>query len=124
MSREENRDSFYPPARDYQESEKGIDQLIRSVYGDLSPEDMADVKAQRMQRIRLRREKATKEAQKILREVNRPVCRRDMMAAMDMSIMNQVRAFEKTKDIRNAALLVAIVVCKNILTDGPLYEGD
>ena len=46
MSREENRDSFYPPVRDYQESEKGIDQLIRSVYGDLSPEDMADVKAQ------------------------------------------------------------------------------
>lgn len=124
MNREEYRASFYPPARDYQETEKGMERLMRSVYGDLSPEDMADMKTQRLERIRVRREKATGEAKKMLRQVNRPVCRRDMMAAMETAIMNRVAAFEKTADIRNAAMLLATVICKNILMDGPLHEGD
>ena len=118
------RSPFYPPSRDYEESEAGIERLMKAVYGDIDPEEMADLKAQRLERIRVRREKATKDAQKMLRQVNRPVCRRDMLTAMDTAIMARVSAFEKKSDIANAALLLATIICKNILTDGPLHEGD
>ena len=118
------RSPFYPPSRDYEESEAGIERLIKAVYGDIDPEEMADLKAQRLERIRVRQEKATKDAQKMLRQVNRPVCRRDMLTAMDTAIMARVSAFEKKSDMANAALLLATIICKNILTDGPLHEGD
>ena len=118
------RSPFYPPSRDYEESEAGLERLMKAVYGDIDPEEMADLKAQRLERIRVRREKATKDAQKMLRQVNRPVCRRDMLTAMDIAIMARVSAFEKKSDMANAALLLATIICKNILTDGPLHEGD
>ena len=118
------RSPFYPPSRDYEESEAGIERLMKAVYGDIDPEEMADLKAQRLERIRVRQEKATKDAQKMLRQVNRPVCRRDMLTAMDIAIMARVSAFEKKSDMANAALLLATIICKNILTDGPLHEGD
>ena len=117
------KNPFYPPSKDYEESEAGIERLMKAVYGDLDPEEMADLKAQRLERIRARREKASKEAQVMLRKVNRPVCRRDMLTAMDTAIMTRVDAFEKKADSPNAALLLATVICKNILTDGPLHEG-
>ena len=116
------RSPFYPPSKDYEESEAGIERLMKAVYGDLDPEELADLKAQRLERIRTRREKATKEAQVMLRKVGRPVCRRDMLTAMDTAIMARVMAFEKKADMGNAALLLATIICKNILTDGPLHE--
>ena len=118
------RNPMYPPEKDYEENEANIEKMMRSIYGDLDPEEMADLKAQRLERIRVRREKATKDAQKMLRQVNRPVCRRDMLTAMDTAIMARVSAFEKKSDMANAALLLATIICKNILTDGPLHEGD
>ena len=118
------RSPFYPPSKDYEESEAGIERLMKDVYGDIDPEEMADLKAQRLERIRVRREKATKDAQKMLRQVNRPVCRRDMLTAMDTAIMMRVSAFEKNTDMKNAALLLATIICKNLLTDGPLHGED
>ena len=116
------RSPFYPPAKDYEESEASIERLMKAVYGDIDPEEMADLKAQRLERLRQRRDKATKEAQKMLRQAGRPVCRRDMLAAMDTAIMARVSAFEKNADMKNAAILLATVICKNMLTDGPLHE--
>ena len=118
------RSPFYPPSKDYEESEAGIERLMKAVYGDLDPEEMADLKEQRLARMHARRDKATKDAQAMLRKVGRPVCRRDMLTAMDTAIMTRVAAFEKASDIRNASLLLATIICKNILTDGPLHEGD
>ena len=118
------RSPFYPPSKDYEESAAGIERLMTAVYGDLDPEEMADLKEQRLARMRARRDKATKDAQAMLRKVGRPVCRRDMLTAMDTAIMTRVAAYEKTSDIRNASLLLATIICKNILTDGPLHEGD
>ena len=115
---------FYPPSKDYEESEAGIEKLMKAIYGDLDPEEMADLKEQRLARIRARRDKATKDAQTMLRKVGRPVCRRDMLTALDTAIMTRVATFEKTPDMRNASLLLATIICKNILTDGPLHEGD
>ena len=118
------RNPFYPPAKDYEESEASIEKLMKAIYGDVDAEEMADLKAQRLERMRIRREKATQKAQKMLRDVSRPICRRDMLAAMDTAIMTRVSAFEKHTDIRNAALLLATIVCKNLLTDGPLHGED
>ncbi len=118
------RSPFYPPAKDYEESEASIERLMKAVYGDIDPEEMADLKAQRLERMRQRRDKATKEAQKMLRQAGRPVCRRDMLAAMDTAIMTRVSAFEKKADMKSAAILLATVICKNMLTDGPLHEED
>lgn len=116
------RSPFYPPAKDYEESEASIEKLMKAVYGDVSPEEMADLKAQRLERMRIRREKATQNAQKMLREKGRPICRRDMIAAMNTAIMTRVSILEQKPEMSNAALLLATIVCKNILMDGPLHE--
>ena len=42
---------------------------------------------------------------------------------MSYDRLEMVKAsFEKKADMVNAALLLATVICKNILTDGPLHE--
>ena len=107
---------------DYEETGAGIEGLMKSLCGGLDPEEMADLKQQRLARMRARREKAAKEAQALLRKANRPVRRRDMLNAMDTAIMTQVDSFEEKANTTNALLLLATVICRNILTDGPLHE--
>ena len=123
MNKSDYRASFYPPAKDYEETETSLENLMRSVYGDVDAEEMADLKAQREERFRVRREKATKDSRTLLRRVNRPVCRRDMITCMDLAIMERVSAYEKNPGTGTAALLVATIICKNMLMDGPLHEG-
>ncbi len=115
---------MYPPKKDYEETEANIEKMMRAVYGDLDPEEMADLKAQRAERIRARLDRGKKDAQKMLRDVGRPVCRRDMLAAMQTAIIDRVSAFARNPEIRTATLLLATIICKNILTDGPLHEED
>ncbi len=69
-------------------------------------------------------ETGLKKAKAMLRQANRPVCRRDMIVAMDMAIMRQVKNFETMETPPEAAELVALVICKNMLMDGPLHEED
>ena len=145
------RSPFYPPSKDYEESEAGIERLMKAIYGDLDPEEMADLKEQRLvlgkELIRAASDhgmsvKPCAEGDELapfgadcggcmrisdyekamLRKAGRPVCRRDMLTAMDSAIMTRVASFEKKADMANAALLLATVICKNILTDGPLHE--
>ena len=104
-----------------EEYEASIEKLMKAVCGDLDPEETADLKARRIERFKARRERAVKSAQKMLRQVNRPVGRRDMLSAMDTAVMNRVSAYEQQTDMRNASLLLATVICKNLLTDGPLH---
>ncbi len=96
--------------------------LVMAHRGELL--DQAADKIRQVTGIECAYEKATKEAQAMLRKAGRPVCRRDMLTAMDSAIMTRVASFEKKADMANAALLLATIICKNILTDGPLHEGD
>ena len=113
---------FCEPARECEETEAGIERMMKAVYGGMDPEEIADLKVRQRERNRLRREKAVRESQALLREAGRPVCRRDMISAMNQAIMNRTAAFEKIADARNAILLLATVICRNILLDGPLHE--
>ena len=107
---------------DYEDETAEIEQRIKAICGELDPEEAADLREQRKEMIRDRRKKATDAAQEILRKHNRPVRRKDLFDAMDLAIMERVRYFEKRPDICNGLRLLATVICKNILTDGPLYE--
>ncbi len=107
----------------YEETEANIERIMRELFGELDPEEMADLRAQHAERIRARTEKAKKDAQKMLRDAGRPVCRRDMLRAMQAAILERVNIFERNPEIKNAAALLAIIICRNILTDGPLHEG-
>ena len=69
-------------------------------------------------------ETALKKARALLRQMNRPVCRHDMLMAMEMAIMRQVKNFETMETPPEAAELVALVICKNLLMDGPLHGED
>ena len=118
------RNPMYSPDRDDEETEANIEKMMRAVYGDLDPEEMADLKAQRAERMRARLNRGKKAAQKMLRDVGRPVCRRDMLLAMRLAIMDRFNTFEKKPDVKNAAMLLATIICRNILTDGPLHEEE
>ena len=107
---------------EYDDETVEIEKRIEAICGELDPEEVADLRAQRMEIVRDRKKKATDSAQELLRKYNRPVKRKDLIGAMDVAIMDGVRYFEKKPDIRNALRLLATVICKNILMDGPLYE--
>ena len=94
----------------------------RAFLGELDEEEEADIAARREKKQLERREAAVRSAQALLRQANRPVKRRDMLNAMEDAIRGWVAAFEKHAEIRTAVMLLAMVICKNILADGPSKE--
>lgn len=94
----------------------------RAFLGELDEEEAADIAARREKKQLERREAAVRSAQALLRQANRPVKRRDMLNAMEDAIRGWVAAFEKHAEIRTAVMLLAMVICKNILADGPLKD--
>ena len=113
----------YPPEKNTEDDQVGLEKIAKAFFGDLDPEEMADFAAQHRERRLLRKQKALKNAQDLLRQAQRPVRRQDMLNAMENAILTQVANYEKVDSITNAVTLVAIVICKNMLLDGPLHEG-
>ena len=114
----------YPVQKMLEEEDAANEQLLKSIFGDMDQEEYEDYRARRNERLRQKRETALKKARALLRQMNRPVCRRDMLMAMEMAIMRQAKNFETMETPPEAAALVALVICKNMLMDGPLHEGD
>ena len=114
----------YPVNRMLEDEDASSEQLLKSLLGDMDQEEYEDYMTRSAERRRKQMETGLKKAKAMLRQVNRPVCRRDMIVAMDMAIMRQVKNFETMETPPEAAELVALVICKNILMDGPLHEED
>lgn len=114
----------YPVQKMLEEEDAANERLLKSIFGDMDQEEYEDYRARRNERLRQKRETALKKARALLRQMNRPVCRRDMLMAMEMAIMRQAKNFETMETPPEAAALVALVICKNMLMDGPLHEGD
>lgn len=123
MSNEHNcNDCPYPKSSVGHETD--MEQLLKSLLGNIDSEEMADLVARSYERRIVRKDTALKNAQAILRKAQRPVRRQDMLIAMELAIMDRVCIFEKNADIGNSILLFATIICKNMLTDGPLHEED
>ena len=114
----------YPVNRMLDDEDASSERLLKSLLGDMDQEEYEDYMSRSAERRRKQMETGLKKAKAMLRQVNRPVCRRDMIVAMDMAIMRQVKNFETMETPPEAAELVALVICKNILMDGPLHEED
>ena len=114
----------YPVNRMSDEEDASSERLLKALLGDMDQEEYEDYMSRSAERRRKQMETGLKKAKAMLRQVNRPVCRRDMIVAMDMAIMRQVKNFETMETPPEAAELVALVICKNMLMDGPLHEED
>ena len=114
----------YPVNRMLDEEDASSERLLKALLGDMDQEEYEDYISRSAERRRKQMENGLKKAKAMLRQVNRPVCRRDMIVAMDMAIMRQVKNFETMETPPEAAELVALVICKNMLLDGPLHEED
>ena len=114
----------YPVNRMLDDEDASSERLLKSLLGDMDQEEYEDYMTRSAERRRKQMETGLKKAKAMLRQVNRPVCRRDMIVAMDMAIMRQVKNFETMETPPEAAELVALVICKNMLMDGPLHEED
>ena len=114
----------YPVNRMLDDEDASSERLLKSLLGDMDQEEYEDYMSRSAERRRKQMETGLKKAKAMLRQVNRPVCRRDMIVAMDMAIMRQVKNFETMETPPEAAELVALVICKNMLMDGPLHEED
>ncbi len=114
----------YPVNRMLDEEDASSERLLKALLGDMDQEEYEDYMSRSAERRRKQMETGLKKAKAMLRQVNRPVCRRDMIVAMDMAIMRQVKNFETMETPPEAAELVALVICKNMLMDGPLHEED
>ena len=114
----------YPVNRMLDEEDASSERLLKALLGDMDQEEYEDYMSRSAERRRKQMETGLKKAKAMLRQMNRPVCRRDMIVAMDMAIMRQVKNFETMETPPEAAELVALVICKNMLMDGPLHEED
>ena len=106
------------------ETEDDIEAEMKELFGGLDAEEKADLQRQKKETQRAREQRLKKEAQQILRRVGRPVKCQDMLAAMQDAIATKMDIFERERDVKSALYMLAIVICKNILTDGPLHEGN
>ena len=104
--------------------EKKIENFYRTLYGDLTRDEIRSLRNEHSEKNRIRLEKVKKAAMATLRRVNRPVRRDDMLATMDVSIMSRLSAYEATPAPDTALMLIATIICKNILIDGPLHENE
>ena len=114
----------YPVGKMLEEEDAANERMLKAIFGDMDQEEYEDYMARSAERRRLKLDAALKKARAMLRQMNRPVCRHDMLVAMEMAIMRQVKNFETMETPPEAAELVALVICKNMLLDGPLHEGD
>ena len=106
------------------ETEDDIEAQMKALCGGMDAEEKADLQRQKKETQRARQWRLKKEAQAILRQAGRPVKRQDMLAAMQDAITTKMAIFERERDVKSAVKMLAIVICKNILTDGPLHEGN
>ena len=98
-------------------------QYLKSVFGDMDEEEYEDYRARCAERWQKRKDEGLKKAKAMLRQMDRPVCRRDMLTAMETAVMRQIKRFETMETPPEAVALIALVICRNILADGPLHEG-
>ncbi len=112
----------YPVNRMLDDEDASSKRLLKSLLGDMDQEEYEDYMSRSAERRRKQKEAGLKKAKALLRQMNRPVCRRDMLMAMDMAILRQVEAFDRMETPPEAAALIALVICKNMLMDGPLHE--
>ena len=97
-------------------------QLILAICSDMDADERRERQAVRREIARQKKQEAVQEAQKLLRLEKRPVRRNDMLSAMDLAIAERIRMWEEEQSKVNAVMLLATVICKNILLDGPLHE--
>ena len=104
--------------------EEKLEQLLTAFCGGLDREERADLEMMEITKNQIRKDKAVSRAKKLLRNANHPVTRKDMLSAMDAFILICVDHFTKDVNKDSAIMLLSAVICKNILTDGPLHEGE
>ncbi len=112
----------YPISNMIAEEDAETERILKSLLGDMDQEEYEDYMARTTQRKLAQKDAALKSAQAMLRQAQRPVCRRDMLRAMEMAVMRQVSNFDRMSTLPEAVSLVATVICLNLLKDGPLHE--
>lgn len=112
----------YPVSNMIAEEDAETERILKSLLGDMDQEEYEDYMARTTQRKLTQKDAALKSAQAMLRQAQRPVCRRDMLRAMEMAVMRQVSNFDRMSTLPEAVSLVATVICLNLLKDGPLHE--
>ena len=112
----------YPISNMIAEEDAETERILKSLLGDMDQEEYEDYMARTTQRKLAQKDAALKSAQAMLWQAQRPVCRRDMLRAMEMAVMRQVSNFDRMSTLPEAVSLVATVICLNILKDGPLHE--
>ena len=116
--------NFDPTEDNYRDPDNMINDFFRKMYGDLAQNDIRRLKEDYSNRNNARLENAKKKAMAILRNTKRPVRRGDMLYTMEVSLINRMTAFEGRPAPDTALMLVATIICRNLLLDGPLHEEE
>lgn len=112
----------YPSGRMTEQENAGMERFMNTMMGGMDQDEYEDMMARNAERRKAQKDAALKSARAMLRQANRPVRCRDMLAAMDEAVMCQVSNFERMSTVPQAVSLIATVICLNMLKDGPLHE--
>lgn len=115
---------YYAPILDYQRAEKRLERRLIAIFGHLEPEEMAAAKELRARGLDALQEINIREARAKLEDVGRPLCRRDLLEAMDAAVLASVRAYKGAHNMMNASLLLATDLCREMLADAAISETE
>lgn len=104
------------------DQEDPTEKELMDLYFGATPEEIEEDKRRRKEILRRRCKECTGFAQRMLQRGNRPISRKDLLTAMEFAIQDRAGKWERRKSMPNTVLLVATVICRNILLDGPLHE--
>ena len=114
---------YHPPILDYNIAERKLERKLRNLFYYLDPQTMAYLKALRLQGRRVKEQMAAEEAGKMAEAAGREICLRDLVEAMDASVMDRIRDFGRTRSLLSAAWLLGAVQIRDQIREGSLTEG-
>lgn len=111
---------YHAPILDYNIAERKLERKLRSLFYYLDPETMRYLKALRLQGRRVKEQLAAEEAGKMTEAAGREICLRDLVEAMDASVMDRIRDFGRSRSLLSAAWLLSTVQIRDQIQAGAL----
>ena len=125
MSNMNNRGRHRPTGDGLRTKEDVFERLLVAVYGDdITRDELMSYHKKHAERIQARKLDAIRSACEKIQETGRPICLRDMQAAIENAIMKAVKAYTDADTQENAVQLLALLLCRKAVYDGAAFEGD
>ena len=123
MNMEKKHENTCPSIQDCQSLHHAAVRLIQAIYGEDTTREDAEKILRDIELARhAKKEKAIRSACVMLRQAERPICRRDMEVAIEFALYQAAKKYEDEKTRDNAVYVLSLAACRKLVYGEPLFE--